>query len=1187
MAQAIDLRRPDAEQSRTELTLGRIGRAWQGRAQGRRFAEALVDFLRSIRNPNTLRSYSYSILQFFEWYESEKRSIPTPSEIRRAEAVEYVNWLSRHEDPLIRYRLDHDPERKLDQAIFDIVASKPGANITHIRDELMRLPGMATYYAGVAYLRIEHPELGRPGTLAFRLGCLVKRRTLTRTPTVEEVRRAESGHVFMPPADIFRYDVPRIAQPAAERVSAMLTRVAALASFWEHLKRGGENVPGGGQRLLQFNIWTDLMRQLQAPAVSQRALSRAERTPGPVLFLRLLATTFFRTHGRDENALVAAEAAFWGRPLPRARFPVPVAFKDVRDRALLLFMAQTGARSGEVEYVRRQDYGGEPPMVKLLGKRNLVRQLRVPEPTAAALAALDKKLQAIARHQERYGGRQRARSLLEPDAPLLPAIAYWGANAGAVDAGLSRPAIAMMLRRRAIAAGIDPGTSDFIRAHPHGFRHLFAKMAADAGTPVHVVQAMMGHTSAATTGRYMEERAPEALISKAFAPPPVIASVRPLEALPPTELPEPVVVKREPRPTKALGEASEAFEAYLHEIASWRGKPLTAAENKVVQKCRSIGSESLRNLCAIYQVHWGENGNRQELLKTGGGRKRALPNQAEEQEELYEEEEPLSLEEELAEIPKLEERIQAIERPTTLHAGAGTDKAWRIYSGKDSGLSWWTGTNGRLHPELPVMSPEQVGFCRPDRQNAICTELVELWKKWSQEAPTKAQALVRWIGEALDVAAQMEGVVVDRQGSWVGPDAPWLETQFRGARRSPEPRMIFRAHLDSEVVAWFEAAAGRYRTSPGDPTSFREGDEPKVDEEAPPDWYEREDPIYDLPPSERRELLDWLLALTGQLPNDDGPRFEIPGGGYASRRAIAEWMAAVCRYDQQLDAFREDPAFGPQFVASLIRKGDDERMPTELRTTARDAAYAMDRATGGRVRDFNLHAVVRTRVTKREAKRRGKEDSGRETRKKWLLRLVRQYFGEEAVKDASLELVAQCGDVPLGDFRDLFRIAGGTVEHTTDYKRAFAEAFGTHSECVARRIARELWEIHKHRPKSEYLTRPQFTVTLVEVMRTFKVPCSPRQERELAALLPYGVDPESIYQVWQRVHIPEGPEREELEAEEQERELSEEFEEERARAFAAEVLGAGMEKNPRRPKVPTPVHLVWAVQRRNPSIHAR
>ena len=63
-----------------------------------------------------------------------------------------------------------------------------------------------------------------------------------------------------------------------------------------------------------------------------------------------------------------------------------------------------------------------------------------------------------------------------------------------------------LLPRLARKAGIDK------RVHAHGLRHTHAYELAGEGTPLHVIQAQLGHSSLATTDRYVRHLNPAAVV---------------------------------------------------------------------------------------------------------------------------------------------------------------------------------------------------------------------------------------------------------------------------------------------------------------------------------------------------------------------------------------------------------------------------------------------------------------------------------------------------------------------------------------------------------------------------------------------------------------------------------------------------------------------------------------------------
>lgn len=1272
VAQPIDISQPEQSQTRTELTLGAIAREWRRQARGEAFTEALLDFLKSLGTQDTLKSYSFSVLQFWQWLARENQGrIPTPDRVRRADAIAFDRWLRDHKIGLGKWRLEQDPSRRFDLAIYNIVARSPGIDITAIREQLARNPSFTSYHGSQLFLTMEHPDRRRPGAFAHHLGCLVKLRTLTRTPSIEELRR-QAGALITPDARDFQYFVPEVkAAEGPERSSTVATRLSALSALWKYMIESGENVPGRSQPLLQHNIWHVPLRRALAQAPSHKAASRARTTPDLTFFFRLLATTFYRSHGRD-RAVELATAAFWDQTVSRGT--IAPSFKSLRDRALLLLMAQTGLRAREVQKLRRQHVRGDPAVMTVTGKRGKKRVIVLPPAAVRALREMFTKVRSMAAHQTRYGGSERAERMLRAAAPLIPAVAYWGANAGiSGDKGLTRSAIALMLRRRAVDAGIEPGSPDFSKAHPHGFRHLFIKFALDTGTLPHRVQAIAGHASLATTGRYAEERAPEQLIATAFrlAPPPGVLPppepppepamapepVRPawrpeIEPIPPPPPPprEPREVRRRetarapvpappappvapvvervpriapPAPPPPMPEP-RAVEAFARKVAGWRDRALTGKEIEYLAKCRQVRDEALRNLCVIYAIHWGEKGAAQVLMQTGGGKAAAekrlekrriaevgkmargelpkmIPNpeddpsleerEAEEYFEDEEDEDVTSLEEIRAAMAVRERPLERVAAPIEelrLYPEADTKRAWRIYSGKLSGLPWWTGTMGQLRPAMPVMSPEQVGNCEPGNEDAVCAGVVDLWRSWMDKSPTKAEALVRWIAVALDAAAQLNVEVLARGAKWVAPKAPWGETKHGGTWRKPAPMMVFREHLPQQIVAWFKTRGGEYRVSPGDPETFTEVDVSKAVGEAAPDWFDDDDPVADLPREERSELLDWMLALTGNIPQGIKPQFAVEGVTKSARKDIADWINAMCTFDQAIDSLRASARFGEGKVASLWSKKSVEDFPEEVRrdfiTHQREAQQAMTRATNARITDFDAFSLIKKRVKRRkgvvatEAERKGKG----EHRQSWYMRQVCTHFGADAANDAALKLVAACGKVPLAKFKDLFRVRRNTITHTDDFIRAFARTFGVHSECIARRIARQMWEIRKRNPRAQNVTRPLHIVNLVTVMQTFKVPCSPMQEMDLKRMGQFSDEPGEIYRAWDRVHTPPGAARETMtEAQEQEEEMAEEFAEARATEqriamFTKNVYGGRVHRNARA-QMPTPVHLTMAL----------
>jgi len=148
----------------------------------------------------------------------------------------------------------------------------------------------------------------------------------------------------------------------------------------------------------------------------------------------------------------------------------------LRDRALLLFLYNTGARAQEVADLRAGDLElGEHPLVRLHGKGDKWRTCPLWQETASLL-----------------------RSLLascEPEtAPGTPVFSAKGRP-------LTRFGVYKVVRRHA-ARFDDPKTGR--RVSPHTFRHTAAVHLLESGVDVNVIRGWLGHADLTTTNRYAE-----------------------------------------------------------------------------------------------------------------------------------------------------------------------------------------------------------------------------------------------------------------------------------------------------------------------------------------------------------------------------------------------------------------------------------------------------------------------------------------------------------------------------------------------------------------------------------------------------------------------------------------------------------------------------------------------------------
>jgi len=151
----------------------------------------------------------------------------------------------------------------------------------------------------------------------------------------------------------------------------------------------------------------------------------------------------------------------------------------LRDRALLLFLYNTGARVSEVAELRVEHLVlTPPPQVRLKGKGGKWRSCPLWDQTARALGQL-----------------LAQRRVNDPQAPVFTSAA-----------GEAMTRFGIYKRVRLHAASIE--NADALprsrRITPHVFRHTTAVHLLEAGVEVNVIRGWLGHVSLDTTNRYAE-----------------------------------------------------------------------------------------------------------------------------------------------------------------------------------------------------------------------------------------------------------------------------------------------------------------------------------------------------------------------------------------------------------------------------------------------------------------------------------------------------------------------------------------------------------------------------------------------------------------------------------------------------------------------------------------------------------
>ena len=155
----------------------------------------------------------------------------------------------------------------------------------------------------------------------------------------------------------------------------------------------------------------------------------------------------------------------------------------VRNRALIVVLYRAGLRISEALSLLPKDLDAANSTIRVLhGKGDKARVVGLDAGAWALLQLWLERRTALG-----LNGRQ----------PVFCTLAGKPMKSGYVR---------MLLPRLARRAGIEK------RCHPHGLRHTHAFELATEATPIHVIQAQLGHSSVATTDRYIRHLNPAAVV---------------------------------------------------------------------------------------------------------------------------------------------------------------------------------------------------------------------------------------------------------------------------------------------------------------------------------------------------------------------------------------------------------------------------------------------------------------------------------------------------------------------------------------------------------------------------------------------------------------------------------------------------------------------------------------------------
>lgn len=456
-------------------------------------------------SPNTRKAYAFAVTEFFEWAAAKHGRVVPPHVVMRKDAEDYVAWLANRPFSLAEEKLKDGDMQGLLQ-LFEIIKELSTSNIREIirklsddlREEYFGVRKLSEFKPGDA----EDEERFAQGrhALSKDIRSLITMDIVEGTPTLTQLRKdfPQAGITLWeiqntPLDEVFKYSVKSYA-PVARTTVAL--RISALSTFWKILMQG-ENMKGG-EALLQYDVWDAVKKRVnRGIAPMKREASRTQKVPTETV-LKMLKNA-------PSNSLV-----------------------QMRDKAILYLTVFTGVRTTEILKLRRSNPAGkmqmpyfdgsEPPAIRVLRKGN--KWMRIPYPPVALkpLIEFQARLEKLAAPPYAQGQDPKApnyhpygigyyfQNLQLPDAPLFPALRFWGANdSEAVDyrKSMSRVNLFKIFRKIAIESGLSDDEAE--KVHPHAIRHFAANAMILGGKDLREVQHILGHTSITTTEGYLED----------------------------------------------------------------------------------------------------------------------------------------------------------------------------------------------------------------------------------------------------------------------------------------------------------------------------------------------------------------------------------------------------------------------------------------------------------------------------------------------------------------------------------------------------------------------------------------------------------------------------------------------------------------------------------------------------------
>lgn len=261
---------------------------------------------------------------------------------------------------------------------------------------------------------------------------------------------------------LFLHFVSRDTHRKISKLSCADLTSERVICFLKYLEEGrGNRVSTRNQRLAVLHTFFEYVAGRTTEMLAEAARVEAiptKRTPPP------------ETHYLERDEIQALFAS-----LPTE------GHEALRDRALLLFLYNTGARVQEAADLRMENLELRPrPRVRLHGKGDKWRVCPLWEETGSLL--------------ERMSAERGAKN------PIAAEPVFISRQGGP----MTRSGIYKVVRRHTEQLGKKRADGTSMRVSPHVFRHTTAVHLLEAGVEVNVIRSWLGHVDLETTNRYAE-----------------------------------------------------------------------------------------------------------------------------------------------------------------------------------------------------------------------------------------------------------------------------------------------------------------------------------------------------------------------------------------------------------------------------------------------------------------------------------------------------------------------------------------------------------------------------------------------------------------------------------------------------------------------------------------------------------